>query len=158
MPGAHHEAEPGHDLDQEWSELLEEHRVAMPGAQVLFTFLLVLPFQNRFGQVTEAQEYVYFAGFACAAIAIVLLITPAASHRIRWRQQDKEALLRYSTKTSIVALVFLALAMSASVFLVADFLFGAALTTATTALVVVLFSWFWFTRPLLRRLREGART
>jgi hypothetical protein len=150
----HVEAEPGRDLDQEWSELLEEHRVVMPGAQVLFTFLLILPFQNRFGQVSETQEYVYFAGFSCAAIAIVLLITPAAGHRIRWRQQDKEALLRYSTKTSISALVFLALAMSASVFLVADFLFGSAVTAIATVVVAVLFSWFWFTRPLLRRLRE----
>jgi Na+/melibiose symporter-like transporter len=154
----HAEDKPGQDLDQEWSELLEEHRVVMPGAQVLFTFLLILPFQNRFGQVTQAQEYVYFAGFACASIAIVLLITPAASHRIRWRQQDKEALLRYSTKTSISALVFLALAMSASVFLVADFLFESAVTAVSTVVVGVLFSWFWFARPLLRRLREGARS
>lgn len=141
------------DLDAEWSELLEEHRVAMPGAQVLFTFLLILPFQNRFSELTEAQEYVYFAGFSCAAVAIVLLITPTASHRIRWRQHDKEALLRYATMTSIVALVFLAIAMSASVFLVADFLFHAPTTVVATALVAALFSWFWFALPILRRVR-----
>lgn len=146
---------PSDELDQEWSELLEEHRVAMPGAQVLFTFLLILPFQNRFGQLTDVQEWVYFGGFVCAAIAIVLLITPTASHRIRWRQHDKEALLRTATKTSIIALVFLALAMSASVFLVADFLFGVGTTIVATALVGLLFTWFWFTRPLLRRLRDS---
>ncbi len=151
------EADPGADLDQEWSELLEEHRVAMPGAQVLFTFLLILPFQNRFAQLTDTQEYVYFVAFVCAAVAIVLLITPTASHRIRWRQHDKEALLRSATTTSLVALVLLALAMSASVYLVADFLFGAAATALSTALVAVLFSWFWFTRPLLRRVRDPAR-
>jgi len=141
------------ELDEEWSELLEEHRVAMPGAQVLFTFLLILPFQNRFARLTEVQEDVYFAAFICAAIAIVLLITPTASHRIRWRQHDKEALLRYATMTSIAALVFLAIAMSASVFLVADFLFDAPATVVATALVAALFSWFWFAFPILRRVR-----
>lgn len=152
MPEA--EKPKGYDeLDEEWSELLEEHRVAMPGAQVLFTFLLILPFQNRFAELTEAQEDVYFAAFICAAIAIVLLITPTASHRILWRQHEKEALLRYATKTSIAALVFLALAMTASVYLVADFLFDPLATGLTTTLVAVLFSWFWFARPILRRVR-----
>lgn len=152
------EPEPAEDLDQEWEELLQEHRVAMPGAQVLFTFLLILPFQNRFADLTKPEEYVYFAGFACAAVAIVLLITPTASHRMRWRQQDKEVLLRYSTRTSIAALVFLALAMSASVFVVASFLFGAAATAVSTAVAGLLFLWFWFTRPGLRRLRDRARS
>lgn len=155
---ARDEADPGADLDQEWEELLQEHRVAMPGAQVLFTFLLILPFQNRFAALTNLQEYVYFGGFLCAAVAIVLLITPTASHRIRWRQHDKEALLRYSTRASIIALVFLALAMSASVFLVADFLFSLVTTAVATALVAGLFSWFWFTRPALRRMGDRARS
>jgi len=141
------------ELDAEWSELLEEHRVAMPGAQVLFTFLLILPFQNRFSQLTDVQEYVYFGGFICAAIAIVLLITPTASHRIQWRQHDKETLLRNATLTSIVALVFLALAMTASIFLVADFLFDAPTTLIATIVIAALFTWFWFTLPILRRLR-----
>lgn len=141
------------ELDAEWSELLEEHRVAMPGAQVLFTFLLILPFQNRFSQLTDAQEYVYFGGFICAAIAIVLLITPTASHRIQWRQHDKETLLRNATLTSIVALVFLALAMTASIFLVADFLFDAPTTLIATIVIAALFTWFWFALPVLRRLR-----
>ena len=142
------------DLDQEWSELLEEHRVAMPGAQVLFTFLLILPFQNRFQELTEAQEGLYFGAFICASIAIVLLITPTASHRIRWRQHDKEVLLRYATKTSIAALVFLAAAMTSSVYLVADFLFRLPTAFISTALIATLFAWFWFARPILRRLRD----
>ena len=142
------------DLDQEWSELLEEHRVAMPGAQVLFTFLLILPFQNRFQELTEAQEGLYFGAFICASIAIVLLITPTASHRIRWRQHDKEALLRYATKTSIAALVFLAAAMTSSVYLVGDFLFQLPTAFVSTALIAALFAFFWFALPILRRLRD----
>ena len=81
------------ELDQEWSELIEEHRLAMPGTQVLFAFLLVLPFQQRFEELSENQVYVYFSALLCAAIGIILLITPTANHRLRWRRGDKEALL-----------------------------------------------------------------
>ena len=103
------------ELDQEWSELIEEHRLAMPGKQVLFAFLLVLPFQQRFQELTENQVYVYFSALLCAALAIVLLITPTANHRLRWRQGDKEALLKNGTRSAIAATVFLAAGMSASV-------------------------------------------
>ncbi|MGH3033144.1 MAG: DUF6328 family protein [Gaiellaceae bacterium] len=151
------EARPGEDLDQEWSELVEEHRLAMPGVQVLFGFLLILPFQNRFEQLTRNQEYVYFSGLLCATLAIVLLITPTAAHRIRWRQRDKEALLQLSTRTAIVATVFIAAAMTASVFLITDVLFGSPATAAVTAVVGCVFAWFWYGLPLIRRLRDHRR-
>ena len=96
------------ELDQEWGELVEEHRLAMPGVQVLFAFLLILPFQNRFERLTENQQYVYYSALLCATLAIVLLIAPTAAHRIRWRKQDKEALLRMATKSAIAATVFIA--------------------------------------------------
>jgi hypothetical protein len=83
----------------------------MPGVQVLFAFLLVLPFEKWFDQVSTSQEYVYFSALVCATFAIVLLITPTSAHRIRWRQQDKEALLRLSTPTAIAATVFIAPSM-----------------------------------------------
>ena len=73
------EAKTKAELDQEWGELVEEHRLAMPGVQVLFAFLLILPFQNRFERLTETQEYVYFSALVCATLAIVLLIAPTAS-------------------------------------------------------------------------------
>ena len=108
------------ELDQEWGELVEEHRLAMPGVQVLFAFLLILPFQNRFEGLTTQQEYVYYAALLCATVAIILLITPTASHRIRWRKQDKEALMVMATRTAIAATVFIAAAMTASVYLITD--------------------------------------
>jgi cation transport ATPase len=148
------EDEPAEDLDQEWSELIEEHRLAMPGTQVLFAFLLVLPFQQRFEELTDGQVYVYFAALLCAAAAIVLLITPTATHRLRWRQQDKEALLVLSTRTAIAATVFIAAGMTASVFLITDFLFGEPATAIATALLGGGFTWFWYGLPLLRRARD----
>jgi hypothetical protein len=121
------------DLDQEWSELIEEHRLAMPGTQVLFAFLLILPFQQRFEKLDDGQVYVYFSALICAAIAIVLLIAPTSTHRIRWRQQDKEALLGLANRTAIAATVFISLGMTASVYLITDFLFGEPSTAPVTA-------------------------
>ena len=153
------EGDPGErskeELDQEWSELVEEHRLAMPGVQVLFGFLLILPFQNRFRDLTTTQEYVYFSALLCAAVAIVLLISPTAAHRIRWRQQDKEALLRRATRTAIAATIFMAASMTASVYLITDYLFGEPATAIVTALLAALFAGFWYVFPLVRRLRDS---
>jgi ABC-type Mn2+/Zn2+ transport system permease subunit len=142
------------ELNQEWGELVEEHRLAMPGVQVLFGFLLVLPFQNRFERLTTNQEYVYFSALMCATIAVVLLITPTAAHRIRWRQADKEALLHVATRTAIAATVFMASAMTASVYLITDYLFGEPATAVVTALVAAAFILFWYGFPLWRRFKD----
>ena len=140
-------------LDQEWGELVEEHRLAMPGVQVLFAFLLILPFQNRFETLSTQQEYVYYVALLCATAAIVLLITPTAAHRIRWRQQDKEALLVMSTRAAIVATVFIAAAMTASVYLITDILFGEPATVIVSAVVAAAFVTFWYGFPLYRRFK-----
>jgi cation transport ATPase len=143
------------ELNQEWSELVEEHRLAMPGVQVLFAFLLILPFQNRFRDLTTDQEYVYFSALLCAAVAIVLLITPTAAHRIRWRQADKEALLLVATRTAIAATVFMAASVTASVYLITDYLFGGPVTAIVTGLIAALFVAFWYALPVVRRIRDG---
>lgn len=143
------------ELDQEWGELVEEHRLAMPGVQVLFGFLLILPFQNRFQDLTTDQEYVYFSALLCAVVATVLLITPTATHRIRWRQQDKEALLLLATRSAIAATVFMAASITASVYLITDYLFGEPATAIVAAVVAALFAGFWYVLPLARRFRDS---
>jgi hypothetical protein len=142
------------ELDQEWGELVEEHRLAMPGVQVLFAFLLILPFQNRFERLTADQEYVYYSALLCATFAIVLLITPTAAHRIRWRHRDKDALLRMSTRAAIAATVFIAAAMTGSVYLITDVLFGEPATVFVSAVVAGAFVLFWYAFPLYRRFKS----
>jgi Family of unknown function (DUF6328) len=142
------------ELDQEWSELVEEHRLAMPGTQVLFAFLLILPFQQRFRELSDQQTYVYYSALLCAAVAIVLLIAPTAAHRILWRRGDKESLLRWSTATAITATAFLAGGMIASVYLITDFVFGEPVTAVASAILGGLFLTFWYCLPLLQRLRD----
>jgi len=141
-------------LDRELIELLNELRVALPGVQVLFAFLLIVPFSNGYSKMTHLQKDVYFATFLCAAAATALLIAPSAHHRIQWRQQDKEHLLVVSNRLAIAGTVFLALAMTGSVFVVTDVLFKSKSAALIAAGNAVVFTWFWYGMPLLRRARD----
>ena len=143
-------------LDRELIELLNELRVALPGVQVLFAFLLTVPFTQRFAQVTTFQRHVYFATLLCAAVASALLIAPSAYHRLQFRQRDKKRMIQTSNRLSIGGLAFLALAIVGVVLLITDLLFGQGTVIAVTAATAVLFGWCWYGLPLSRRLREGA--
>ena len=146
-------------LDRELIELLNELRVVLPGVQVLFAFLLTVPFTNRFQSITDTQEQIFFVTFLLTMVATGLLIAPSAYHRLRWRRHDKEQLLVTSNRLAISGMVVLALALSGAVFLVSDVLFEsiAAVTLVTAATVVFLF-WFWYGLPLMRRIRDPADT
>ena len=138
-------------LDRELIELLNELRVALPGVQVLFAFLLGVPFTQRFAQVTDLQKDVYFVTFLCAAIATALLIAPSAYHRLEWRQGDKEHLLVVSNRLAIAGTAFLALSISGTVFVVTDLLFNKTSAAVVAGLTAAFFGWFWYAMPLLRR-------
>jgi heme O synthase-like polyprenyltransferase len=139
------------DLDRELIELLNELRVALPGVQVLFAFLLAVPFTNRFTRATAFQKDVYFAALLCTVAGSVLLIAPSTYHRIRWRQRDKEQMMRTANRLAISGTVFLALAMSASVLLVTDVIFSIKSAAIVTGLTAGMFTWFWYGLPLWRR-------
>ena len=141
-------------LDRELIELLNELRVVLPGVQVLFAFLLTVPFSNQFSQITNQQRQVYFATFLCTTAATALLIAPSAYHRLRWREYDKEQLLRTSNRLSIAGMVFLSIAIVGAVFLVTDLLFHATAAALVTAAVAGIFAWFWWALPLSRKLRD----
>jgi cellobiose-specific phosphotransferase system component IIC len=137
-------------INRELIELLNELRVALPGVQVLFAFLLAVPFTQRFGQVTDLQKDTFMVALLCTMAGSVFLIAPTAYHRIRFRDRDKEALLRISNVFAIVGVVFLAIAMTAVVFLVTDLLFHYTVTVVVTALTALLFALVWFVLPLVR--------
>jgi predicted membrane channel-forming protein YqfA (hemolysin III family) len=137
-------------LNRELIEFLNELRVVLPGVQVLFAFLLTVPFTNRFEDVTNGQRQVFFATFLCTTAATALLIAPSAYHRLRWRQHDKEQLLRTANRLSIGGMVFLTLALVGAVYLVTDLLFHYAAAVVVTAAVGGFFVWFWWGLPLSR--------
>jgi hypothetical protein len=142
-------------LDRELGELLQELRVALPGIQVLFAFLLTVPFSQRFPQVTSSQKGAYFLAFLCAAAATAFFIAPTAYHRILWREHDKEFLLRVSNVLTLVGTVFLAAAVVSAVFVITDLLFGGTITVVVTAAAGVLFATLWYFLPITRRVLRG---
>lgn len=142
----------GERLDRNLGELLQELRVALPGVQVLFAFLLAVPFQRNFTEITRFQEKVYFATLLCTAISAALLISPSAYHRMTFRYQQKEHLVFLANRFAIAGLGFLALAMTGAIMLITDVLFGAAATAVTSALALTMFVVLWYAMPLWRRL------
>ena len=135
-------------------ELLQELRVALPGVQVLFGFLLVVPFSARWGQVTSFQQDLYFACLLCAAAATAFLIAPSAIHRLDFQQGDKPLIVRISNVLAIIGLTFLALAIVGVVALITDVLYSGATVAVYTTVVAGIFVALWFMIPLLLRLRK----
>lgn len=143
-------------LDRNLGELLQELRVALPGVQVLFAFLLAVPFQKGFEEVTNFQKDVYFATLILTAISATMLISPSAYHRITFRYQQKRRLVYYANRFAIVGLAFLALAMTGAILLITDVLFSTAAAVVTAGLALGFFGFFWFAMPLQRRLKLSA--
>jgi len=138
-------------LDRNLNEMLQELRVALPGVQVLFAFLLAVPFAQGWEKITGFQKGAYFGTLICTAISAVMLISPTAYHRLTFRYQQKRKLVFYSNRFSIIGLGFLALAMTGAIMLITDFLFGSTATILMTAATVLVFGLFWFALPLQRR-------
>lgn len=141
-------------LNRELIEFLNELRVALPGVQVLFAFLLIVPFSQRYEALTDLQKAVYFVTFLCTAAATAFLIAPTAQHRLRWRDHDKEHLLVIGNRQALAGTALLALAMSGTVFLVTDVLFAVTSAAVATGVTAALFAWLWFGLPLVREARE----
>jgi Family of unknown function (DUF6328) len=152
--------EPRHEtekerLDRNLLELLNELRVALPGVQVLFAFLLTVPFTQRFSTLTNTQEKVYYATLLCTTASAILLIAPSAHHRINFRQKDKYYIVFLANRLTIVGLGFLALAMSGVIWLITDVLYGSTATAIATAGSMLAFLALWYAIPIWRRLRGG---
>lgn len=140
-------------LDRNLGELLQELRVALPGVQVLFAFLLAVPFQQNFTKISEFEKKVYFATLLLTALSAALLIAPSAYHRITFRYQQKHRLVFIANRLAIAGLATLALAMTCAIMLITDVLFGTVTTIVTVTAALTVFVLLWAVLPLKRRLR-----
>lgn len=138
-------------LDRNLEEMTGELRVVVTGVQVLFAFLLIVPFDSGFVGVGPFERGVYFATLLCSALAAVCTLAPAAYHRLLFRTDDKRHVVFLANNVSIAGLAFLALAMCGSLLLVTTKLFGATAGAITAVLVAIPFGGLWFAAPLLRR-------
>ena len=143
-------------LDRNLAELLQELRLAIPGVTVLFGFLLALPFQGRFPEVTGFQESVYFATLLLTALSAIRLISPTAYHPLTFRHRMKEHLVPLANRLAIGGLISLGLAITGVVVLVTDFLYGPLVTALAGGGCGLLFLLLWIVLPLRARIEEEA--
>jgi Family of unknown function (DUF6328) len=137
-------------LDRNLQEFLGELRVALPGVQVLFAFLLVVPFNQRFSDITDFQKTTYFVTLLFTAAASVCLIAPTAQHRIEFRRQHKEQILLMANRLAVLGLGCLAVAMTGAILLITDLLYGSTTTLIVTLAVGVAFATLWYLVPVRR--------
>ena len=140
--------------DRELIELLNELRVALPGVQVLFAFLLIVPFSNGFPRLGSLDRDIFFVAFIATAVSTILLIAPSSFHRLRWRQHDKERMLVISNYLTIAGLFALAVAITATIFVITDFVFHRTWATVFTTVVAVLFLVFWYGIPIAAAITD----
>jgi len=141
-------------IDRNLQEFLGELRVALPGVQVLFAFLLVVPFNQRFPAITEFQKSIYFVTLLLTAAAAVCLIAPTAQHRVEFRRQHKEQILMMANRLAIIGLAFLGIAMTGAIMLITDLLYSSTTTVIVTVVVGLTFAGLWYLVPVRRLAAE----
>jgi Family of unknown function (DUF6328) len=141
-------------IDRNLAELLQELRVASIGVQVLFGFLLSLPFTTRFTELSSDQRDLYLADIVLAALATALLSAPVAFHRLAFRQHSKARVLRASNRLAIAGLTAVAMAVPASVLLVVSFVETGVIVPVLATFTVGIFFVLWFVLPVAGRGRD----
>lgn len=138
--------------DRHLAELMQEVRVAQTGVQVLFGFLLTVPFTARFDSLAPLERTLYVATLTVAGAAAMLLIAPSSQHRVLFRCGDKEYIVRMANRYAMAGFGCVALAMVGALLLVTEVVIGgrAAAGIATPAGAVAL--WCWYLQPLRRRM------
>jgi hypothetical protein len=138
-------------IDRELQELLQELRVAIPGVQVLFAFLLTIPFAQGFTKISPGERSTYFASLLTAAAATAFLISPTSYHRLHFRSGEKERLLFSSNRLAIAGLLLLAVSIALALFVITSFLFRPASGWIVALAAGAWFGWFWYGLPLMRK-------
>ncbi|WP_406284029.1 DUF6328 family protein [Embleya sp. NBC_00896] len=148
------EETPKERLDRELNELLQGLRVAIPGVQFMFAFLLTVPFASGFARVTEFQRDVFLVALISTLLSSVCFIAPAVQHRMLFRSGAKDVLLRRSNRYGIAGSITLAVAMTSAVLLVVDYLFGRTWALSIALPLAALITWVWLLQPLITRKRR----
>ena len=150
------QTEDDRDFERELTLFMTELRVELPGVQIMFAFMLSVPFSARFNIASALERNVYFFGFACCAISSALLIAPSVYHRLHWRREvgDRLKMLASFNRFAVIGGGFLALAMTSTIFVISNMLFGLVAGLVLAAVNLAMFSWLWFGFPAFRRAHE----
>jgi O-antigen/teichoic acid export membrane protein len=136
--------------DRQMMELLNELRVALPGVQVLFAFLLTVPFAQGFQHVTPTQKALFYATLLATTASTICLIAPSATHRLRFHKHDRAYLIETANTYLIAGLVFLAVAIVLALVLITDYLYDGVIVWLSPAVAALIVLALWFGRPLAR--------
>jgi hypothetical protein len=148
------EETPKERANRELIELLNELRIVLPGVTVLLAFLLAVPFANGWTRVTEFQRDVFLVAFLATAVAVGLLTAPSSYHRLRFRQGDKEQMVRVGNRLSIAGIGASAVSLEAVVLLVMDYVLSLEAAIAAAAALFAVVAWLWYGLPLLAAVRD----
>ena len=141
-------------LEREHNELLQELRSLIPGAQVLFGFLLAVAFTASFDTLSETQRYVYYITLLSTGVALVLFLAPASYHRLRFREGDKDYLLRKGNREAIAGTVAGSLALTGVIYLITSIEFGTTQAVVASLAFFAFTAWRWWSHALYRTLRD----
>ena len=141
-------------LEREHRELLEELRALIPGAEVLFGFLLAICFTSPFKNLNGELLHIYYVTLVSTGVALVLFLAPAAHHRIRFREGDKEFMLRKANLEAIGGSIATAIAFTGVIFIVTDLAFGRGQAIAASAVMFLFTAWRWWAVALYRAINE----
>jgi hypothetical protein len=141
-------------LEREHEQLFHELRSIIPGVEVQFAFLLTVAFTQRFETLSDVQRTVYYTTFLCAAASLILLLAPSSFHRVRFRQRDKEAMMRSANVEVLVALVLISFSIAGTVLLISDLMFGLGVAVVVSGIAWLAASTLWWGYPLLRRQQD----
>ena len=141
--------------DRQMSELLSELRVALPGVQILFAFLLTAPFAQGFQRITETQKTLFYATLLATAASLICLIAPSATHRMRFHKSDRAFIVESANKFLIAGLAFMGTAIVLAIAMVTDFLYDHWIVWVAPSAIAVVLAGVWFIRPALRRESSG---
>jgi hypothetical protein len=146
---------PKERVDRELGELLEEIRVILPGVEILFGFLIILPFSEGFGDIHGSERIVYLVSLLCVSTGLALLVAPTPYHRIRFREGDKPALLLIANRMVVCAAVLVAIGIALSLYLAVQTVVGSTTAGVIAGFNALWIAWFWFGLPLLRRHQDA---
>jgi hypothetical protein len=139
--------------DRNLQLLMQELRVAFPGIQFLFAFLLVVPFQQGWSDVDGTEKHVYYVTLVLTAAASICFIAPTARHRLRFREQDLDWVVASANRLMVAGLIFLGGAIVGALLTVTMIVFSHAFAIAISAVFTAVIVWLWFAAPLIRRRR-----
>ena len=141
--------------DRQMSELLSELRIALPGVQILFAFLLTAPFAQGFQRITDTQKTLFYATLLATAASLICLIAPSATHRMRFHKSDRAFIIESANKFLIAGLAFMGTAIVLAIAMVTDFLYDHWIVWVAPSAIAVVLAGVWFIRPALRRESSG---